>query len=41
MADALATAMRVGTVFLWAYLGIVAVAVGTVVAALALGSRRG
>jgi hypothetical protein len=33
--------MRTGEVFLWAYVGIVAVAVGTVVAALALGGRRG
>lgn len=41
MGSALSVAMRIGSVFLWAYVGTAAVAVGTVVVALALGGRRG
>lgn len=41
MGEGLAEAMRVGQIALWWYLGTAAVAVGSVIAGVALGRRRG
>lgn len=40
MVEALATAMRIGSLFLWPFLGTVAVAIGTVVVTIALGDKE-